>query len=135
MITIELARALRDAGVRWSPASGDRFIVADRDMDEDVFTVSEMTIGIQHVESDQVLAFNGTTEWALDAVSMHSALWLPGEAQLRELLGGAFHALRRDGERWSVEYEVGGAQRTATDDDAADAYGHALLDLARHATG
>ena len=133
MISIELARQLRDAGVRWTPRSGDRFIVADRDMDDDVFTVSEMTIGVQRVETDEVLAFNGTTEWALDSVSIRSALWLPSEAQLRELLGGAFRALRPHGPEWTVEFELSGADRTVTATQAADAYGQALLDLARHA--
>lgn len=135
MISVELARQLRDAGVRWTPRSGDRFIVADRDMDDDVFTVSEMTIGVQRVETDEVLAFNGTTEWALDSVSVQTALWLPSEAQLRELLGRAFRALRPVDDGWAVEFELSGQGRTATAAQAADAYGQALLELARHAVG
>jgi hypothetical protein len=33
VISIETARLLRDAGLRWTPASGDRFVVVDRGMD------------------------------------------------------------------------------------------------------
>ena len=44
MITFELARALRTAGVRWSPVTGDRFRIEREGFDGDVFTVSDMTI-------------------------------------------------------------------------------------------
>ena len=44
MISVGLARRLRDGGLRWDPAPGDRFIVADRDMDDEVFTLAEMTV-------------------------------------------------------------------------------------------
>ena len=40
MITVELAGRLRAAGLPWSPASGDRFVIAAREMEGDVFGAS-----------------------------------------------------------------------------------------------
>ena len=37
-----------------------------------------------------ILAFNGTTEWALDSLEAHEALWLPHEDQLRACSAPAF---------------------------------------------
>ena len=37
MIDLDLARALRDAGLTWTPAAGDRFLVPDRDLDDMLF--------------------------------------------------------------------------------------------------
>ncbi len=93
MISLALARTLRDAGLRWDPAPGDRFVIADRDMDGEVFTLSEMTVELHEFPSGKVIGFNGTVEWALDSVEAHNSVWLPSEAQLRERLGGAFRRL------------------------------------------
>jgi hypothetical protein len=94
MISRELAVALREAGVRWSPASGDRFSLVDPAFEGDVFTLSDMTIEAQGPPEARVLGFNGTTEWALDSVEIQAALWLPREDQLRELMGATFIGLR-----------------------------------------
>ncbi len=92
----ELAEALRYAGLRWSPARGDRFLVPDRDLDDQVFVVSDMVIeAVDIPHGPRILAFNGTTEWALDSLEATEALWLPREDQLRELLGAAFVGLER----------------------------------------
>ncbi|MCM6763095.1 pilus assembly protein CpaE [Rathayibacter sp. ZW T2_19] len=132
MITFELARALRTAGVRWSPATGDRFRIEREGFDGDVFTVSDMTIEAHEYPSGTVLGFNGTTEWALDSVSLDDSLWLPREDQLRELLRGTFRSLRRlAGEpvRYAVEIELAGAPRVFEDEVAENAYAEALLAL------
>ncbi|SKB03064.1 hypothetical protein SAMN06295879_3646 [Agreia bicolorata] len=89
MITVELARSLRDAGLVWKPASGDRFSIDTpafdpEALDAEVFTVSDMTIEAQHYPTGTILGFNGTTEWALDSVELHEALWLPREDQPRD---------------------------------------------------
>jgi hypothetical protein len=51
-----------------------------------------MTIEPRSYPTGVILAFNGTTEWALDSVAQADALWLPREDQLRELRG-AFRRL------------------------------------------
>jgi hypothetical protein len=96
VLSLELSLALRDAGVRWEPTPGDVFVLPDRDLDEQVFVLSDMVI--QRVEvpgGSPILAFNGTTEWALDSLEAHEAVWLPREDQLRALLGAAFVSLER----------------------------------------
>jgi hypothetical protein len=86
MISTESAVALRDAGLVWHPRSGDRFQLNEPEFEADIFTVSEMTIEPRDYPTGRILAFNGTTEWALDSVALEDALWLPHESQLRELL-------------------------------------------------
>ncbi len=126
---MDLARRLRDGGVKWKPASGDRFVIADRDMDDEVFTLSEMTVEVHDFPHGPVIGFNGTTEWALDSVEEQQSVWLPNESQLRELLAGTFQRLQRDGDLWQVVIEVAGRTVVTSDADAAQAYGLALLHL------
>jgi hypothetical protein len=129
MISVALARRLRDGGLKWTPASGDRFVVVDRDMDADVFTLSELTVEVHDLPSGQVIGFNGTVEWALDSVEAHTSVWLPSEAQLREHLGNTFRRLVRVDDGWRVELEIAGRSAAVDDADAAEAYGLALLHL------
>ncbi len=129
MISVQLARRLRDGGVKWEPAAGDRFVVADRDMDDEIFTLSEMTVDIHQVAHGRVIGFNGTTEWALDSVDQRESIWLPSEAQLRERLAGTFRRLEQVDGRWRVVIDVEGRQLAVEHADAAEAYGLALLHL------
>jgi hypothetical protein len=131
VISVALARELRDAGLRWQPAPGDRFVVPDRDMDADVFVLSDMTVEVHDLPHGRVIGFNGTVEWALDSVEADRALWLPRETQLRELLGGTFRGLDRTAAGWQVCTEHSGETHTTEDADAEQAYGRALLRLLR----
>lgn len=129
MISTEMALALREAGLVWHPRSGDRFQLDEPEFEADVFTVSDMTIEPRDYPTGRILAFNGTTEWALDSVALEDALWLPSEAQLRELLRGTFRALRRLPDTHEVEIEVDAAPHRFRHPEPADAYGQALLFL------
>jgi hypothetical protein len=94
VLSLELARALHDAGVRWEPQPGDLFVIPDRDLDEQLFVLSDMVVQtLQPPDGPPILAFNGTTEWALDSLEAGEAVWLPREDQLRELLGSSFESL------------------------------------------
>jgi hypothetical protein len=96
VLPLQLALALRAAGVRWDPRPGDTFMVPDRDLDEHVFVLSDMVVQtLQPPDGPPILAFNGTTEWALDSLEAHEAVWVPREDQLRTLLGGSFTGLER----------------------------------------
>ncbi len=136
MISTELALALRQTGLIWHPRSGDRFQLDEPEFEADVFTVSEMTVEPREYPTGRILAFNGTTEWALDSVALEDALWLPHEHQLRELLRGAFRALRRLPDSHEVEIVL---RRAGSDDETlvfehpepADAYAMALLEVLR----
>jgi hypothetical protein len=132
MISIELARSLRDAGLPWSPASGDRFVIPDRDLDGQVFSISEMTIDTRSTPSGRVIAFNGTVEWALDSIMQREVIWLPGEGQLRELLGSRFIALERDDGVLRCVVEFDGHRMEYRDANAANAYGRAVLHWLLH---
>ena len=131
MISVELARTLRDAGLAWTPAGGDRFVISDRGMDSDVFVLADMTIEVHEYPAGPVIGFNGTTEWALDSVDQSQALWVPAEHQLRELLGDAFAGLAPTGDGYRVTLRVDGATRGFDGSDPAAAYALALLDLLR----
>lgn len=135
MISEHLAMALQDAGLRWSPAPGDRFVIPKPSLAGQVFTLSEMTIEAHEFPTGTVLGFNGTTEWALDAVAKEDALWLPREDQLRDLLGGTFVSLHRDSDGdYVVTTQTSDEERRYTAPEAADAYGYALLALVERAT-
>ncbi|NED98822.1 pilus assembly protein CpaE [Phytoactinopolyspora halotolerans] len=130
MISVDLARRLRDAGLKWEPQAGDHFIIPDRDMDDDVFVVSTMVVDVHDFPSGRVIGFNGTVEWALDSIEKEKVLWLPTEAQLRERLGGTFSQLVRQDGRYIVVLDVDGREVTREADRADEAYGRALLYLA-----
>jgi hypothetical protein len=136
VISRELSIALRDAGLVWHPESGDRFQLdlpeqVEAEIEADVFTVSEMTIEARRYPTGTILAFNGTTEWALDSVAFADAVWLPREDQLRELLRATFRTLTRLEDSFEVEVDIAGERRRFDHPDVAEAYGLALLDLIR----
>jgi hypothetical protein len=127
MISVELARRLRAAGLDWTPTSGDRFVIADRDMDADVFVVSQLTIEVHEAPTGRLIRFNGTTEWALDSVEQEATVWLPREDQLRAALGPRFRRLEPVGTGFAVVIERAGADERHVDVDAERAYARALL--------
>lgn len=134
MISWDLALALREAGVRWHPVSGDRFRLLATGPTGDLFTVSDLTIEPHEFDTGVILGFNGTTEWALDSVALEDALWHPLEPQLRALLGGTFRWLQRfveddDLPAYLVEIELAGRPLAFRGHDPADAYARALLHL------
>jgi hypothetical protein len=129
VIGVQLARQLKEAGLAWKPGPGDRFAIPDRDLDDEVFVLSNMTIEVHTMPEGRVIGFNGTTEWALDDVGLEETVWLPREDQLRELLGGTFRALRRPLSAYEVTVELLGESRTFEGETAEGAYGAALLHL------
>lgn len=136
MISTDLARELRDAGLRWHPASGDSFHIERPDFETDVFTVSEMAIEPHEFDTGTILGFNGTTEWALDSLALEHTLWLPREDQLRSLLGESFRTLNRLGQdKHRVEVVVGKTAEHFDAPEPSDAYAAALLMLIELAGG
>ncbi len=116
----------------WEPTPGDRFIVPDRDMDDEVFVVSDMVVDVHDLPGGRVIGFNGTVEWALDSIAAAEVVWLPREAQLRTALGASFVRLEAVPPGWVVVTGVEPADVTArqdrhADSDAERAYARALL--------
>jgi hypothetical protein len=124
VISVELAVRLRDAGLVWDPAPGDRFAIPDRGLDDETFVLSDMTIQVYELPKGAIIGFNGTTEWALDDIERDEAIWLPREDQLRGLLGDGFESLRRGSDGYRVT-TVG--RRDAVGTSAEEAYALAVL--------
>jgi hypothetical protein len=127
VIPLDLATRLREAGLVWRPAPGDQFAITDRDLDDQVFVISHMTIEVR----GSLIAFNGTTEWALDDLEKDEALWLPREDQLRESLGGAFQRLERVDGGYRVVAVPNGRPEEFVAPTAEEAYAVALLRVLR----
>lgn len=133
MIPVRLAEQLKEAGLSWKPAPGDRFAIPDRDLDSDTFVLSNMTIEVHELPEGKVIGFNGTTEWALDDVELDEAIWLPREDQLRVLLGGTFRGLHQAETGYRVEIELLAEPHAFTSAQPEEAYALALRHLLRAA--
>ena len=131
MISYELATRLHDIGLAWTPSEGDRFVLPDRDLDGKVFTISDMVVEVRRSPVGTLIAFNGTTEWALDAIEQAEAVWLPREQQLRELLGDSLLSLARVEEGWRCTIRLGEGLVEVESERADEAYGLALVELLR----
>ena len=127
MISPDLAHRLHDAGLAWSPSNGDRFWLPERDLDQTVFTVSDMVVEVRDLPGGRVFAFNGTTEWALDAVEEHEAVWLPRLDQLLDVLGERFLSLTARSGGHVVRVLGGQGEEEHVDVGAADAMARAVL--------
>src|SRR5699024_9435824 len=89
MIDIDIARRLKHAGLRWEPTNGDVFTIDNEQLRDEAFMLSSMVIEAMIARNgNRLFRFNGTTEWALDSVEQHEALWIPREDQLRGPRGG-----------------------------------------------
>lgn len=127
MISLHLARWLRNAGLVWDPVEGDEFVMPDHDLDT-TFRIADMVVEVRRVPAGRMIALNGTPEWAMDAIMMDEAVWMPREDQLRRLLDERFQTLTCDLEGMRVDLVHPDGTRTnhrAT--TAIDAYAKALL--------
>ena len=127
MISFDLARRLHDAGLAWTPVNGDAFWMPERELDETVFMVSDMVVEVRDLPGGRSLAFNGTTEWALDDVEEREAVWLPRLDQLLDLLGAGFVSLTARSGGFVVRVERGQWQEEHVDVAAVDAAARAVL--------
>ena len=134
MISSELARRLKQAGLAWQPAERDFFMMPEHNLDDQIFVVSGLPALVQNFHSEMSITFHGSIEWALDYVLLSEAVWLPSETQMRGLLANAIGAdapLRLDrtaaGYRLQVASGADLLEFEAT--DAEDAYALALLQV------
>lgn len=132
MIDIDVALRLRDRGLAWDPADGDWFVIDSELLRDQPFMLSSMVVErAVGRHGEPVFHFNGTTEWALDSIEPHEAVWIPREDQLREALGEHFRALTRgeDGHAIVTIILDDGQQREVSAPRVEDAYAGALLVL------
>jgi hypothetical protein len=138
MISLEMARQLREAGLEWRPAERDTFALPGRDMDDQVFVVSPLPALVQLYNGSPVVAFQASAEWALDYVMLVEALWMPSESQLREALADLIDpdaplGLARTADGYSCAVAIGGQKRSFSGPDAEAAYANALVAALVHA--
>jgi hypothetical protein len=118
---------LHAAGLAWEPDEGDRFVLPDRGLDGQVFTISEMVVEVRRSAVGQMIAFNGTTEWALDSIEQAEAVWIPRESQLRVALGDRLLSLARTDTGWRCTVQIGGTLHETDATEADEVYARALL--------
>ena len=133
MISHELALNLHEFGLAWTPSEGDRFVLPDRDLDGQVFTISDMVVEVRRSPVGDLIAFNGTTEWALDAIEQAEAVWLPREGQLRELLGDRLLSLASIEDGWRCTVRIDDDLVEVEAAAADESYGLALVEVLRAA--
>ena len=136
MISQALAVQLKEAGLVWHTSVHDFFAIPDRDMDGRIFVLSDMMVTMELLRGWPAMMFHGTSEWAMDYLLTHEAVWMPTESQLRENLeeelaarNGRFIQLQRQDEAYACEILLGEKRMQFTAVDPSEAYGQALLEL------
>ena len=138
MISLESARELKEAGLIWQPAQGDKFAIPDRGLDDRIFVINDMAAIVALVRDVPAVTFHGTAEWALDYLYVGEAIWLPEESQLRERLREelkaqgirAFDLVYAEGS-YTCRFGWHGQVLAFSAADAAEAYAAALLYMLR----
>jgi hypothetical protein len=128
LISITLARQLRDGGLIWRPSWGDQFHIPDRNLDDRAFVIADLSIDITTlVDGIGAITFNGAVEWSLDYILTQDVVWLPSETQLRDALGPAFDALRTTDTGFRCDIVTPDGTLGFEAANAVDAYGLAML--------
>ena len=134
MISIDLARQLKILGLNWTPTKYDFFAIPDRDMDDFIFVVNDISAIIQNVHGQLSVTFHGVVEWALDYILVADLIWLPTESQLRQTLEQHLIGqpepnlvLINTADGYRCEIQFGGEFLAFEAFGASDAYGLALL--------
>ncbi|MEM7799412.1 MAG: pilus assembly protein CpaE [Chloroflexota bacterium] len=134
MISLELAKQLKNAGLTWEPQTHDFFAVPDTSLADQRFALSDMTVSMEVLHGHQAITFNGAVEWALDYVFKMEAVWIPTENQLRTHLLSRLQppsdfqlSLKPGGFLCQIVHE--GERRLFEAESVDAAYAHALLFL------
>jgi hypothetical protein len=136
MLSLQTARALKKAGLVWTPAAFDFFAIPDRSLDDHLFVISQMPAAIATLQGQPVVTFEGAVEWALDYIATIDVVWVPTETQLREHLAArlltdaeAQLELRATADRCWCEVVLPDGPRVFEAANGSEAYAAALLYL------
>ncbi|MDX1417059.1 MAG: hypothetical protein R3293_22835 [Candidatus Promineifilaceae bacterium] len=136
MISIQLAKQLKEAGLVWRASINDYFGIPDRGMDERVFVISDLQANLDVFRGWPVVTFHGSAEWALDYILTTEVVWLPHEEQLRKAIvlfleDAAPYSvtLAFDGQTYHCTLPINGQEQDFRAETGSDAYGLALLSL------
>jgi len=136
VISVALATQLRDAGLTWRPRQFDFFHIPDRDLDDRVFVIADLSVDVQPLaDGIAAITFNGAVEWSLDYILQQDVVWMPTEAQLRSRLGDRMKSLERSDVGWTCALAADSATELFVGATAADAYGSALLAVLTRTAG
>jgi hypothetical protein len=136
MISLSLAKRLKEAGLVWQAGVNDYFAIPDRDMDDRIFVLSDLLANLNLLRGWPVVTFHGTAEWALDYILTTEVVWLPREDQLRQLIlesaaGEKVKSMQLDfdGDYYQCKVMLADEELQAQSASATDAYGQILLEL------
>jgi len=139
MLSITLAKRLKDAGLAWTPEPRDFFAVPDRGLDDHIFVINFMTVGIGMMSGHPVVTFHGVTESPLDYIPLAEAVWLPSESQLRTVLeehliseGQPALSLTSTNDGYRCEIQFHGDSLSFEAFGVDEVYGLALLHVIEH---
>ena len=134
MVSLTTAKALREAGLAWTPQNLDFFAIPLPEFEGQVFAINDMTIMAGTLYGEPAITFHGSVEWALDHLWLGEVIWLPREEQLRELLeerllGEQQPALTLETSRYGYRCTVAWREELLTFEafEASEAYAAALL--------
>lgn len=136
MLSLSIARRLKEAGLSWSPALHDFFAIPDGGFEDKVFVISDVFVNVELLRGHLAATFQGSVEWALDHVVIEELVWLPSEEQLRQELerrlitvSGAGLTLSSTPDGYVCELHIGDRALRFETFDASEAYAAALLHL------
>lgn len=132
MITPTLAKQLKEAGLVWDPQLHDFFMVPEPNLEDRVFVLADLQAYLELYQGRPVVTFHGTAEWALDYILQSEVIWMPTDAQLREILVGLVPGLvlrHTPPAGYTCTIRLAGQTVSFAADQASDAYGQALLHL------
>jgi hypothetical protein len=134
MISLLMAKILKESGLTWKPALHDFFAIPDRGLDDQVFVISDVQVTVERMQDEQMLAFQGASEWALDSIITSESVWLPREDQLRQSLEEMLLQKGRPELRltsgltgYRCEFQWEGKLQVFDSRDASEAYAQAVM--------
>ncbi|GAB4579614.1 MAG: hypothetical protein Fur0022_23520 [Anaerolineales bacterium] len=86
MLSLHLAQQLKAQKISWRPQLFDFFFIPDRDMDDRLFVISDISTYLGVQDGSPIIQFHGAEEWALDQIATREIVWMPTEEQLRQTL-------------------------------------------------
>ncbi len=132
MISLALAKQLKEAGLIWQTGAHDFFGIPDRGLDDQVFVISDIMAMMELLQGWPAITFHGTSEWALDYIWTHELVWLPAEGQLRAELENHLppdtnYQLIREEDLFRCVVYFPGKLEAFGGDTAVEVYAQALL--------
>lgn len=141
MISLSLAKELKQTGLTWHPQLHDFFAIPGTELEDRIFVVSDMMIDVQQLFGQQMITFNGAVEWSLDHVLVADTVWMPAEAQLRRALEERLLVEEQPAIEFASSFDTYRCRirflatiQEFEAQKAGDAYGRALLYLLQQAS-